>query len=81
MDNIWVNVSSVDSCLSNGITNEEIKKKLHKPSETKLIMKLVEQVRDKYKFKREMVSEGKVFEHKYQNVTKNVNEVGELEIK
>ena len=44
-------------------------------------MKLVEQVRDKYKFKREMVSEGKVFEHKYQNVTKNVNEVGELEIK
>ena len=75
MDNVWVNVSSFDSYHRNGITNEEIKERVNKPSETKLIMKLVEQVKDIYKFEREMVSEGKVFEHKYKNVTESVSDL------
>lgn len=44
VDNIWVNVSSYESYKKNGITNEDIKEKLCKTSETKLIMKLVDQV-------------------------------------
>lgn len=75
MDNIWVNVSSVDTFNNKGITNEEIKEKLHKPSETKLVMKLMEQVKTQHKFHQEMVSEGKVFENKYMNVTEQVREL------
>lgn len=50
VDNIWINVSSYESYKKNGITNEDIKQKLNKNSETKLIMKLVDQVKDIYKF-------------------------------
>ena len=50
VDNIWINVSGYESYKKNGITNEDIKEKLSKTSETKLIMKLVDQVKDTYQF-------------------------------
>lgn len=56
MDNIWVNVSSVDSYQNKGITNEEIKMKINKPADSKLIMKVMENASKTFKFKREMVS-------------------------
>lgn len=31
-------------------------------------MKIMDNAKDIYKFKREMVSEGKIFEHRYHNV-------------
>ena len=40
-------------------------------------MKLVDQVKDIHKFDREMVSEGKVFEHKYRNITENVIQISQ----
>jgi hypothetical protein len=68
MKNIWVNVSGVEAYQNGGITNEEIKERVGKPTEGKLMMKIVESAREMYAFEREMISEGKVFENKYRNV-------------
>ena len=68
-ENIWVNISSEDSLSRGGLTNEEIKRKIMKHAENKMVRRTVEAM--KY-FERNAERQGKVFEFKYKNETEQI---------
>ena len=65
-ENIWVNVSGEEGVSGGGLSNEEIKRKIMKQSENKMVRRTVEGM--KY-FERKAERQGKVFEFKYSNET------------
>ena len=63
-DNIWINVSSEESMVRGGLTNEEIKRKVLKHAENKMVRRTVESMRFVDK---NAERQGKVFEFKFKN--------------
>mgnify|MGYP000501224150 CR=1 FL=1 len=63
-ENIWVNISSEESMAKGGMTNEEVKRKIMKHAENKMVRRTVEGM--KY-FEKNAERQGKVFEFKYKN--------------
>lgn len=66
VENIWINVSSEEAVGKGGITNEEIKRKIMKHAENKMVRRTVESMKE---FERNAERQGKVFEFKYKNET------------
>ena len=46
VENIWINVSSEEAISKGGITNEEIKRKIMKHAENKMVRRTVESMKD-----------------------------------
>lgn len=65
-ENIWINISSEDSIARGGLTNEEIKRKIMKHAENKMVRRTVESMKF---FEKTAERQGKVFEFKYKNET------------
>lgn len=45
-ENIWINISSKQSISKGGLTNEEIKRKIMKHSENKMVRRTVESMKN-----------------------------------
>lgn len=63
-ENIWVNISSEESLIKGGLTNEEIKRKIMKHAENKMVRRTVESLKF---YQKNAERQGKVFEFKYKN--------------
>ena len=65
-ENIWINMSSEESMVRGGLTNEEIKRKVLKHAENKMVRRTVESMRFVDK---NAERQGKVFEFRFKNET------------
>lgn len=68
-ENIWVNVSGEEAIQRGGLTNEEVKRKIMKHSENKMVRRTVESMKF---FEKNADRQGKVFEFKYKNETQKI---------